>query len=103
MERYTPTMKDLASRDVSRLTIREYRTMCAQLLFSSYLKVVPFFIIYFNLNLNVDALCGCSSVRFDSVRFGSRPTSRHSSVVCPRDRHVKHEESREPSSTATSP
>ncbi|KAJ0725565.1 putative transcription factor LHW [Helianthus annuus] len=28
-----PTMKDLASRDVSRFTIMEYRTMFARLLF----------------------------------------------------------------------
>ncbi|KAJ0913331.1 hypothetical protein HanRHA438_Chr06g0284451 [Helianthus annuus] len=34
-------------------------------------------------------LCGCGS-----VRFGSTPTSRHSSVVRPRDRHTKHEEPR---------
>ncbi|MFS7936926.1 putative succinate dehydrogenase (quinone) [Helianthus anomalus] len=31
MERYTPTMKDLASNDVSRFPIMEYRTMCARL------------------------------------------------------------------------
>ncbi|MFS8004146.1 putative succinate dehydrogenase (quinone) [Helianthus anomalus] len=29
IECYTPTMKDLASRDVSRFTTMEYRTMCA--------------------------------------------------------------------------
>ncbi|MFS7965595.1 hypothetical protein Hanom_Chr09g00764051 [Helianthus anomalus] len=42
-------------------------------------------------------LCGRDSVRFDSVQFdtvrsGSSPTSRHSSVVRPRVRHVKHKE-----------
>ncbi|MFS7910047.1 hypothetical protein Hanom_Chr02g00101701 [Helianthus anomalus] len=42
-------------------------------------------------------LCGRDSVRFDlvwfdSVSFGSSLTSRHSSVVRPRDRHTKHEE-----------
>ncbi|MFS8026629.1 hypothetical protein Hanom_Chr16g01489011 [Helianthus anomalus] len=31
------------------------------------------------------------SVRLGSVRFGSSPTSRHSSVVRPRVRHAKHE------------
>ncbi|MFS7966833.1 hypothetical protein Hanom_Chr09g00778491 [Helianthus anomalus] len=31
---------------------------------------------------------------FDSVRFGSSPTSRHSSVVRPRVRHAKHGEPR---------
>ncbi|MFS7967200.1 putative non-specific serine/threonine protein kinase [Helianthus anomalus] len=35
-------------------------------------------------------LCGRHSVRFESVRFGSSPTSRHSSVVRPRVRHTKH-------------
>ncbi|MFS7910750.1 hypothetical protein Hanom_Chr02g00109891 [Helianthus anomalus] len=43
MERYTPTMKDLASRDVSRFMIMEYRLMCARLLFICYLKDVPLF------------------------------------------------------------
>ncbi|KAM0033137.1 hypothetical protein Hdeb2414_s0016g00482721 [Helianthus debilis subsp. tardiflorus] len=46
MERYTPTMKELASRDVSRFTIMEYRTMCARLLFIYYLKDVPFYLLF---------------------------------------------------------
>ncbi|KAF5817328.1 hypothetical protein HanXRQr2_Chr02g0051731 [Helianthus annuus] len=46
MELYTPTMKDLASRDVSRFTIMEYRTMCARLLFICYLKDVPFYLLF---------------------------------------------------------
>ncbi|MFS8001327.1 hypothetical protein Hanom_Chr13g01189021 [Helianthus anomalus] len=42
-------------------------------------------------------ICGRDSTRFDlarfnSVRFGSSPTSPHSSVVRPRVRHVKHGE-----------
>ncbi|MFS7903111.1 hypothetical protein Hanom_Chr01g00020141 [Helianthus anomalus] len=35
---------------------------------------------------------GRDSTRFDSVRFGSSPTSRNSSVVRPRVRHTKHGE-----------
>ncbi|KAM0041233.1 putative transcription factor LHW [Helianthus debilis subsp. tardiflorus] len=37
-----PTMKDLASRDVSRFTITEYRTMFARLLF----KRCPFYLLF---------------------------------------------------------
>ncbi|KAJ0511539.1 putative succinate dehydrogenase (quinone) [Helianthus annuus] len=46
MEHYTPTMKDLVSRDVSRFTIMEYRTMCVRLLFICYLKDVPFYLLF---------------------------------------------------------
>ncbi|KAJ0454574.1 hypothetical protein HanIR_Chr15g0741641 [Helianthus annuus] len=46
MKRYTPTMKDLASRYVSRFTIMEYRTMCARLLFICHLKDVPFYLLF---------------------------------------------------------
>ncbi|MFS7991577.1 hypothetical protein Hanom_Chr12g01072281 [Helianthus anomalus] len=49
-------------------------------------------IFYFMISLLIHILwTRLGSVRFDSVRFGSSPTSRHYSVVRPRVRHAKHE------------
>ncbi|KAF5784497.1 hypothetical protein HanXRQr2_Chr11g0520181 [Helianthus annuus] len=70
--------------------------LCCFQIFGSYILVTQIALQTKTMLIHV---CGRDSTRFDlarfdSVRFGSSPTSRHSSVVRPRVRHAKHGEPR---------
>ncbi|MFS7909502.1 hypothetical protein Hanom_Chr02g00095361 [Helianthus anomalus] len=48
MERYTPKMKDLVSRDVSRFTIIEYRTMKANMILYYFFNMILYYFFIIN-------------------------------------------------------